>query len=158
MVPGNCGEWFVPWIDNRARSVTLPGEGATVRSLSSQLGTMFLVTVVVASLFGLSAMKFSGLQGVWASLIAGAISLPVGALVIWYLRRQGVSAESIVVGMLIRVLTTVLLAGAGVAVFTELRVPVFFLALGAIYLANLGVETWFALEMSSGSGEKPPGS
>lgn len=126
-----------------------------MRSLSSQLGTVFLVTLVTASLFGLAAMKFLGPQGLWLSLIAGAISLPVGALVVWYLRRSGVSAESIVAGTLIRVFVTALLAGAGVALFAELRVPVFFLALGVVYLANLGLETWFALEMSSGTRGKP---
>lgn len=116
---------------------------------------MFLVTLVTASLFGLAATKFLGPQGLWLSLIAGAISLPVGAVVVWYLRRSGVSAESIVAGTLIRVFVTTLLAGVGVAIFAELRVPVFFLALGVVYLANLGLETWFALEMSSGSRGKP---
>jgi len=126
-----------------------PGEGFALSSLKGQLGAAVFVTALTGLLCGLVAVALVGVQGMWLSLAAALVSLPVGVLVILHFHRNGVGAESIVAGTIIRMMLTALLAGLAVVLFAKLRVPTFFLALGMVYLANLAVETWFALRSTS---------
>ena len=118
-------------------------------SLAAQLAGMVLATVLAALFSSLGAMMMIGISGVWLSLAAATVSLPVGVVIVLYFFRFGLSPESIVVATMMRVFLTAVLAGFAVLLFTELRVSTFFLALGVIYLANLSVETWFALRLKS---------
>lgn len=150
--PGICGKWCGRWTGPIEKNVNrLPGKEVALKSLRGQLAGMVSATLVAAFFCSLVALALVGKSGVWLSLAAAAVSLPVGVSVVVYFFRSGVSAESIVAGTLIRMLLTTVLAGLGTLLFEELRVPVFFLALGIIYLANLGVETWFALKSGSSS-------
>ena len=121
-------------------------------SLRNQLAGTVSTTALVGLFCGLVTAGVIGVEGVWVSLAAALVSLPVGVLVVLYFFRNGVSAESIVAGTFIRMFLTALLAGMAVLFLVNLRVPAFFLVLGVIYLANLGVETWFALRSKSLSG------
>jgi len=120
-----------------------------VGSLAAQLAGMVLATALAVLLCSLVAMTIVGVSGVWLSLAAAAVSLPVGVIIVLYFFRFGVSAESIVAATMMRVFLTAALEGSAALLFTELRVPTFFLVLGVIYLANLSVETWFALRSKS---------
>lgn len=110
---------------------------------------MVSTTALTSLLCGLVATAVIGVDGVWGALAAALVSLPVGILVVLHFYFNGVSAESIVAGTLIRMFLTVLLAGVAVLSLANLREPAFFLTLGIVYLANLGVETWFAFRSKS---------
>jgi len=149
-LPGICGRWCVRWnVLIRKNTGPPPGEGVALDSLKGQLGVMVLVTALSSLLCGLVAVPLVGREGVWSSIAAAMVSVPVGVLVIFYFYRYGLSAESIVAGTMIRMFVTTLLAGLVATVFAALRVPAFFLALGVVYLVNLAVETWFALRSKS---------
>ncbi|WP_437225382.1 hypothetical protein SH661x_004040 [Planctomicrobium sp. SH661] len=122
-----------------------------MKSLKAQLGVMLLAVVVAAAISGLAASLLIGVSGLWLALAAAAASIPAGVAVVMYIHRQGITPQSIVVATLMRMFLTAVVAGAAALAFEELRVPGFFLILGVIYLANLAVETWFALRAISSS-------
>lgn len=125
-----------------------------MKLLVSQLGGMMLVTAGAGLVCGLAAYAASGVVGVWSVLAAVAGSIPTGVAVLGYISSRGVTPQTLVVGMLLRVATTMLVAGILVLVFPALRSPVFFLAMAVIYLANLVVETWFAYEQNRQAGQR----
>lgn len=127
---------------------------AQLRLLVSQLGGMMLVTAGAGLACGLAAYAASGVSGVWVVLAAVAGSIPTGVAVLGYFSSRGVTPRTLVVGMLLRVVTTMFMAGVLVLVFPTFRTPVFFLAVAVIYLANLVVETWFAYEQNRQAGQR----
>ncbi|WP_437186409.1 hypothetical protein SH668x_003560 [Planctomicrobium sp. SH668] len=120
-----------------------------MKSLGIQLGAMLLAIIIVGGLFALIGWTQVGMDAVWGALAAGVISLPVSAIVVVFFYCRGVQAASIVAGTMLRLISTALLAGAGVLLLPVLRTPSFFLAIGLVYLANLGLETWFAFRSNS---------
>lgn len=124
-----------------------------------------LLTLSAGLVCGVVAWLVVGVQGVLAALAATGVSLPVAVAVAAYFRRRGLTVEAIIGGTLMRMALTGLLAGLVMLAFATMRGPVFLLAVGVIYLANLSGETWFVYQQHqraeaerSGSGSPAGGS
>jgi hypothetical protein len=117
-------------------------QGSRVNQLLRNAGWTALATVVAGLLCLVVGVSVAGAGGAWSAVMAAAVSLPVGVVVLVVFWRLGVSPEAIVFGSFLRAGLTL----GGVVLAAELveglRLPVLFLSVGVIYLVNLAVETW----------------
>lgn len=113
-----------------------------MRRLARNFRLVAMATLAAGGLCAGVGFLISGQSGLLAALVAMTISFTVGTAVLALFYRYGVSPQVIVLGMMVRVGSSLGAAGIAAAAFSELRTPLFFLTVVVTYLVNLAVETW----------------
>ena len=117
-----------------------------MKTLVRDVARIVLASTIVGGLgVAVSGMAL-GWPGMSSAIVGTAIAAGVGILVILYLHWKGLSIKSVLIGAGLRFGVTLLVAGWVAWANEDFRNLGYFLTLSTVYMANLYLETQFAVE------------